>query len=490
MLMRQQKMDLLQQMPEKSRTFFKWFFALTEVYRPSGDLDGARQTIIGWADKLGIDHKVDEAGNVLFSIPATPGKENVPSMVLQGHLDIVAVGEFEEKGKVPLKIEGPNLTSGVSTIGADDGVSVATMFTMMETRGEFEHGPLEFLVTMDEEIGLVGASKLAGPPFIKSRTMLNLDTEEWGIIYTSCAGSLSINFEKDLKTDETYEGRPITVKLCDFVSGHTGICIHEGRVNAVKWMVRLLLEARRRGMEFRLCSISGGDKHNAIPNTCNCELYVKSEGFEDLLTELHNTFIKEVAKIETKNPKISFTQGTTVKPLTEDLSMNVINTISSIHHGVWEMHPEIEEMVRTSQSLSVITQENNHIHLQIYARTNEATVMDWLRNQNVALGELAGYQVVIPEEEIQGPWPAALGSRIMDVALDVYERLFHGKPIITGIHAGLECGCIQNRGYSDLEAIAIGPTVKGAHTVEECLEIQTAVDFFDFTLAIVEQWAK
>ncbi|KAH0787118.1 cytosol nonspecific dipeptidase [Histomonas meleagridis] len=487
-LLSQSKVELLKQLPKADEVFYKWFLAITEVERPSFHLEKAIETVMKWGKELGADVKQDEAGNVLLSIPATPGKENVPSLVLQGHLDIVAVGEFDN-GRVPVKLVDGKLTSGVSTLGADDGIAIATIFAVLELEKTFPHGPLEFLITLNEEVGLLGASKLAGPPFLKSRSMLNLDSEDWGTFITSCAGSLTIWYEYEVKR-EKFDGKPLLVKLSQFMSGHTGLVIQEGRASALKWMVRLLQYATRKNVEYRLVKISGGDKHNAIPGECLCEVVAK-EGFSEALEAAHKELLAEYKAIELKNPKLEITEITpTALPATKADTEKVVNLISTIHHGVIRMHPEIAGLVQTSQSLSVLKFEGDKMRAQVYARTNESTQMDWLKEFNRGLGALAGVEVNIPENEIQGPWPAALNSKILEFSIQVYEKLFGEKPQVNGIHAGLECGCIQNRGYPDLEAISFGPDVHGAHTIEENVSIESASKCWQLTLGIIKHWAE
>ena len=487
-LLRPQKIELLNQLPEAQRTFFKWFLALTEVHRPSGDLAKARETVIGWAKALGASFTEDKVGNMLFSIPATKGKESVPSLVIQGHIDIVAVGKFEEGGQVPVKIQDGKLTSGVSTLGADDGIAVAAMFALLETEKEYEHGPLEFLVTVDEEIGLVGAAQMDGPPFLKSRAMLNLDSEDWGQFFTSCAGGMNVWYEYACKRAHA-EGKRLRLELSGFMSGHTGLVIQAGRANAVKWMARLLQASA--GL-WNLITIEGGDKHNAIPEKCFAEVVVSDEAkFKEIVTRVHEEAKKEMKAIELKNPTLVIKDAAAgPEALVPEDGKKIINLISSIYHGVFMNHPEIPGLVNTSQSLSVARWEGDTFKIQVFARSNEATQMPWLQQYNKSLGELAGVKVDIPESEIVMPWPAALGSRIMDVAKGVYKDLFGSEPQITGIHAGLECGAIQNRGYSDLEAISYGPDVHNAHTVEEYTTIDTAAKCYQLTLEIVKKWAQ
>ena len=487
-LLRPCKVELLNQLPAEHKTFFKWFLALTELHRPSGDLAKAREAVIGWAKALGASFTEDSVGNMLFSIPASPGKENVPSMVIQGHLDIVAVGQFEEGGQVPVKIVDGKLTSGVSTLGADDGIAVAAIFALLETEKEFVHGPLEFLVTVDEEIGLVGAAQMAGPPFMKSRTMLNLDSEDWGEFFTSCAGGMNVWYEYKCERAPA-AGKKLRLELSGFMSGHTGLVINAGRANAVKWMARLLQAAE--GL-WTLITIEGGDKHNAIPGTAVAEVVVSDEAkFKEIVNRTHEEAKQELKAIELKNPTLVIKDATSgLEALKPEQGKRVVNLISTIHHGVFMNHPEIPGLVNTSQSLSVTKWEGDTLKIQVFARSNEATQMPWLIQYNKSLGELAGVKVDIPESEIVMPWPAALGSKIMDVAKTVYKDLFGSEPKITGIHAGLECGAIQNRGYSDLEAISFGPDVRNAHTIEEYATIDSCSNCYKLTLEIVKKWAQ
>ena len=488
-LMRQCKVDLLKQVPQSHQQLFKWFFALTELHRPSFETKEAMATVKGWFESMGATSNMDDYGNCIFSIPGTKGKENVKPICIQGHLDMVAVGKFEEGGKVPLKIVDGWLTSGVSSIGADDGIAVATMLAICENKDKFEHGPIEFLTTVDEEVGLFGATKLPGPPFIKSRALLNLDSEEWGYFTTSCAGGINIFYEYDVSRAD-YKGETLKITVSDFVSGHSGCLIHEGRANAVKWMARLLEEGLQVA-DFRLVSINGGEKHNVIPDLC--EAVVVTEKVAELkavMEKVHGQALNEYKTIEVNHPKIKFETVAAQQPMTEADTLKVLDFITSVYHGVWMMHPEMKSLVNTSQCLSVTKVEGNHLFIQVFARTNEATQMQWIVNTARALGRLAGINCRIPEDEMVGPWPAALSSRIMDVALDVYQKLYNSKPVITGIHAGLECGAIQNRGYPDLEAISFGPDLFGAHTINEKTSIETCCKCYDLTIETLKEWAQ
>ena len=490
-LLRQPKIDLLAQLPKSHEVFFKWFLALTEVHRPSYHLEGARKTCIEWVKKLGANVQEDEVGNILLSIPATPGHENAKPLCVQGHLDIVAVGKFDTEGQVFLKLEDGKLTSGVSSIGADDGIAVAAMYALIELRDTYVHGPLEFLITLDEEVGLLGAGKLAGPPFIKSRALLNLDSEDWGIFFTSCAGGLSCYYELPIER-EAVTGTALKLSLSGFMSGHSGILIDSGRSNAVKWMNRILLEALSQGCQFRLASIKGGEKHNAIPGDCEAVVVVQSdvEQFKSICNKIHADACKEQKAIELKNPTLAIESTECAEALKQCCSTKVLDLLAAIYHGVWEMHPEIKGIVRTSQSMSITRTEADKLFVQVYARSNESTMIDWLKLQNEATGRLAGCPVRIPAEEIQGPWPAALSARITEVAKESFKALYGTDPEITAIHAGLECGCIQDRGYPDMECVSYGPTVLGAHTVEENVSVDTSCKCFDLTLEIIKRWTQ
>jgi len=176
--------------------------------------------------------------------------------------------------------------------------------------------------------------------------------------------------------------------------------------------------------------------------------------------------------------------------MTKEDSDKVLNLIISIYHGVWQMHTQIEGLVNTSQSLSVCVTEGDQVRLQVYARTNEATQMVWLEEVNRSLAAVAGVEIEVPENEIMYPWPAALGAKIVDLGKQVYKKLFNSEVKIAGIHAGLECGCIQNRGYNDMECISYGPDVHGAHSATENLSVDTAVKFYQLTIEILKEWAK
>jgi len=250
------------------------------------------------------------------------------------------------------------------------------------------------------------------------------------------------------------------------------------------------MEARRAKSEFRIVSYDGGEKHNAIPDNATAIVVTADPDFEKKLQESHEHLLHETKAIEVKHPKLEITPVDAQKPMTQEDSDRVLNLILTIYHGVWQMHPEIPGLVNTSQSLSVCKTEGDNIKMQVYARTNEATQMAWLEEVNRAHAAIAGVEIEIPPNEIMTPWPAALDAKIVDLAKGVFKRCFGKDVVIAGIHAGLECGCIQGRGYPDMECISYGPDVHGAHSVEENVSIDTAVKCYTLTLEILKEWTK
>jgi dipeptidase D len=347
------------------------------------------------------------------------------------------------------------------------------MFAIFEEAATIPHGPLEGLITVDEEVGLIGADQLAGPPFLKSRSMINLDSEDWGLFFTSSAGSVPATYN-------------VPVTLSGLMSSHTGLTIGAGRANAIKWVVRVLLAARAAGAELRLVAIAGGARSNAIPDSA--DVVADADKFRAAVDNANGQLLAEFRAIEKKNPQLVVEA---LGPVTRDTfsaaeTAKVLNLLSSIPHGVFQNQFEIPGLVNTSQSLSIVRTDQN----LVFARSNEATQINWLIQFNTALAELAGIEVSIPKKDVAYPWPAALESRVLDVAKTVYNRLFGSDPVVTGIHAGLECGAIQNRGYPDLEAISFGPDVKGAHTIEEYTTVETCVKFFELVKGTVIAWAE
>jgi dipeptidase D len=396
---------------------------------------------------------VDDVGNIVIRIPAFFSKESIPSSLLQGHLDIVSTGAYEEGGQVPVKLVNGSLTSGVSTLGADDGVAIAAMFTIIESGGSFPHGPLEFLITVDEETGVMGATKLPPPPFLESRSLINLDPEKWGEFVTSCAGGVLASYKVSI-TRERYAGTALKVSISNLLSGHTGVLIHIGRANAIKWIVRLLLSAKSANLEFRLVSICGGTRENAIPASATAEVVVAdAAAFTALLNKINVGIVTEFKAIEVKGPVFEI-ESVSGEPLTEAVGYKVLNLLSVIQHGVIQNHFEIPGLVNTSQSLSIVKTEENEVTALVFARSNETSQIPLLIQNIRAIAELGGVCVSIPEDEICLPWQAALGSRVLDVSKTVYKKLFGAEPVVGGIHAGLECGEIQAHGYGYIEALS------------------------------------
>jgi dipeptidase D len=347
------------------------------------------------------------------------------------------------------------------------------------------------LITVDEETGLVGASKLAGPPFLASRSLINLDSEEWGQIITSCAGSAHIDY-KVTGVRAAFAGTPLQLTLANLVSGHTGVTIHEGRANGIKWVVRLLLAAKAENIDFRLVSIKGGTRTNALPSDVTAEIVVAdANAFTTVVNKLQAQIVNEYRAVEKKGPALTISPITpSAEPFTLADGLKVLNLLSAIPHGVLQNHLEIAGLVNTSQSLSIVETADDVVTAQVMARSNTTSQIYLLVQDARALAELAGVEVIILLNDITLPWPPALGSKVLDVSKAVYVKLFGGEPVVTGIHAGLECGEIQSRGYDYLEALSIGPDVLGAHTIEEKTSVESCVKLYQLILGIVKAWAE
>ncbi len=468
---------------------WKHFYQLTQIPRPSGHMEKVTEFLVSFGKGLGLETIVDEAGNVIIRKPATPGMEDRKGVILQAHMDMVpqknndTVHDFT-KDPIETYVDGEWLKAKGTTLGADNGLGVAAIMAVLEDNA-IKHGPLEALITSDEETGMVGAFGL-NPGELQGEILLNLDSEDEGELYIGCAGGEDVTATLEYKEVEPEAGDvAIEVTLKGLRGGHSGLEINEGRANANKLLVRFVREAIV-SYEARLASWSGGNMRNAIPREASAIVTIPAEN-ETELVELvkycEDLFNEEFKAVETP---ISFTAARVEMPkgiVPEEIQDNLVDAIFACQNGVVRMIPTIPDTVETSSNLAIITIEEGKAEVKILARSSSDSMKEYIVTSLECCFSMAGMKV-----ELSGSysgWQPDVESPILHAMKESYKTQFGKEPHVKVIHAGLECGII-GASQPGLDMISFGPTLRSPHSPDERVLIPTVEKFYDFLVATLE----
>lgn len=468
---------------------WKYFAELCTIPRPSKHEERVIAYVLHKAKELGLQAKKDRVGNVVVKKPASRGREHVKPVCLQGHLDMVAeknndtVHDFL-KDPIELVRKGNVLTANGTTLGADNGIAVATNLAIMEDT-TLVHGPLEFLFTVDEETGLTGASNLQ-PGFIESTTLLNLDSEEEGSLYVGCAGGRDTITTWQMRWENPPRAMlPATLVVKGLRGGHSGLEIDKGRGNAIKILNRCLRELGRLGV--RLATMAGGNKHNAIPREAEALVVVPQKKWKAAATivEQFDAIVK--AELSAVDPDVSVSLARApvkkAKVMKKNLQEQILKALSALPHGVIKMSAEIPGLVQTSTNVAVVRTERTKFVLVTSQRSSVMSELDDIQHTVTAISALSGARVKTSNG--YPGWKPDLQSKILGIAKQTYRQLYGKEPEVKAIHAGLECGIIGER-LPGMDMISFGPTLEGVHSPEEKIYIDSVEKFWNFLLAILK----
>ncbi|WP_299099648.1 aminoacyl-histidine dipeptidase [uncultured Winogradskyella sp.] len=470
------------------------FADLNAVPRPSKKEERVIQFMKDFGNHLGLETIEDEVGNVIIRKPATAGMEDRKAIVMQSHLDMVhqknndTVFDFDTQG-IEMFVEGDWVKAKGTTLGADNGLGVATIMAILES-DSIAHPALEALFTIDEETGMTGAQGLKGG-LLKGDILLNLDTEEDDEIGVGCAGGVDVTATRDYKEEETPEfkiGYTITVK--GLQGGHSGMQIHEGLGNANKLMNRLLFDGFE-NFGLRISEIDGGSLRNAIPRESNA--IVAIDAVHEAAFEAEMKDFVDLLKVEfkTMEPDLEIIVSKTelpVKIMDLGVQEGLTRALYAAHNGVYRMSPDIEGLVETSNNIARVIVKDGAIKIGCLTRSSVDSTKEDLANTLRATFELTGCEV-----ELSGDYPGwapNMDSDILKVMVPIYERLNNGeKPHVAACHAGLECG-ILGTNYPKMDMISFGPNIKGAHSPDERAQISSAQKYWEFVLEILKNIPK
>jgi dipeptidase D len=465
----------------KPEILWKRFYEITKVPRPSKKEEKILKYFKELFNELNVPVKQDKVGNIVAYVPATKGYEKAPVVILQGHVDMVCEKnrniqhDFDND---PLKLKKVNgwITAEGTTLGSDNGIGIAAAAAIISDKDSV-HGPIEILLTVDEETGLTGAGEL-DPGLLKGKILLNLDSEEDGIFYVGCAGGIDTagiitpEFENVPAGYESYE-----LMIAGLKGGHSGTDINTGRANAIKLLARTLKELDK--VDYKLASITGGSKRNAIPREAEAVLFIKpaeipavEKIIKSFEAKLLNEFKTADGGLKTEFKKVS-------SPLKQvfngQYKEKIVNTLLAVPHGVIAMSPDIPELVETSTNLATITFEKNIITIGTSQRSSIDSAKNYIEQSVTSVFTLAGAEV-ISTDGYPG-WKPEMKSEILNISKKVYIDLFKTEPEIKAIHAGLECGLLGDK-VAGLDMISFGPTITGAHSPDEMVEIETVDKFY------------
>ncbi|WP_302458031.1 aminoacyl-histidine dipeptidase [Mediterranea massiliensis] len=469
---------------------WKHFYSLTRIPRPSGHVEQVTEFLVNFGKELGLESFTDEVGNVIIRKPATPGMENRRGVILQAHMDMVpqknndTVHDFT-KDPIETWVDGEWVKAKGTTLGADDGLGVAAAMAVLEAK-DLKHGPLEVLITKDEETGMYGAFGLKEGT-LKGDILLNLDSEQEGELYIGCAGGIDITASLEYKEEAPADGfvaRKLTLK--GLRGGHSGLEINEGRGNANKLLARVVHDLL---VEFdcQLASFEGGNMRNAIPREAHSILLFNPddmEGLDDYIKEYEAQINSEYETIESN---VSLKMEEVEVPATvvpEEIQDNMINVLMACQDGVMRMIPTVPDTVETSSNLAIVIIASGKAEVRILARSSCDTMKDFLADSLAACFSMAGMKV-----EFSGAysgWQPNVNSPILQAMKASYKEQFGTEPAVKVIHAGLECGIIGAT-YKNLDMISFGPTLRSPHSPDERAYIPSVTRFYDFLVATLEK---
>lgn len=460
---------------------WKNFYALTQVPRPSGHLEKIQQFLLDFGKQVGVEAFKDPAENIVFRKPATPVMENRKGVILQAHMDMVpqktpdSPHNFETDAIQPW-IDGEWVKATNTTLGADNGLGVAAIMAVMEDKS-LVHGPVEALITADEETHMVGVNNLPGGE-LHGDILLNLDTELWGEFVIGSAGGVDVTATLDYQevdTDPT--DAAVKVTLQGLRGGHSGLEIQEGRGNANKMMVRFVREAIEE-TEARLASWHGGNMRNAIPFKAEVVLTLPKENVEalkELAADWLADFQEEYAPIEKNIPLTVEEVATPAKQVPVELQDNLINVIYACHNGVFRMIPHYLDVVETSSNLAIIDIAEGKTAMKILVRSSREDMKENLVKTLESCFNMAGMKVEATGD--YAGWDPNPDSEILGLLLKEYKELFGKDGVVQVVHAGLECSVILGK-YPHLDVVSLGPTLESPHTTTERALISTVEPFW------------
>ncbi|HYU34910.1 MAG TPA: aminoacyl-histidine dipeptidase [Thermoanaerobaculia bacterium] len=475
------------------RPLWKHFDEILKIPRPSGDEEAARQYVLGLAERKGLAVRQDSYGNFVVSKPPSPGHEGAPTVVLQAHLDMVTEKnsdvqhDFSRDPIVPRR-DGEWVKATGTTLGADNGIGAAAMLAVLEA-DDLVHGPLEFLFTVEEETGLVGAGELDGS-IVSGRLLLNLDTEEEGEVTIGCAGAANSSLSLPVESAAPPSGlTALEVSVTGLKGGHSGMEIHLPRGNALKLLARALYAVSLE-RPLHVAAFSGGGKHNAIPREASAVVLVRPEETGAIRAALEKEFEAIRAELRPEEPaaRLDVREGQLPeRAWTEAAGRRAVALVHALPHGVLSMSQDIPGLVETSTNLAAAAARNGDFEILLSTRSMVDSALRGARQRIRAAAELADASV----EENKGypGWKPDPNAPLLATFRRLHQSITGTEPELKAVHAGLECGVIGDK-CPGMQMISFGPRIQGPHSPDERVHVESVERFWKLLVALLKELAE
>lgn len=477
----------------KPEIVWHYFEELSKYPRPSKHEEKAAAYIKGWAKEMGFEMQEDEIGNFVIRKPATPGMENRQPVCIQGHIDMVCEKNSDVEfdffnDPIQIYIDGDWVKAKGTTLGADNGLGVAMGMAVLASN-DIPHPDIELLCTLDEETGMTGAIQLS-PNLLKSKIMINLDSEEDGTFTIGCAGGMNTRgvYRYDaISVPSNTSAYKLTVK--GLKGGHSGIEIHDGRGNAAKFLNRLLWDLNKK-FDINLADFNSGNKHNAIPREGFATIVVANNDIAELEKFVKSFEAQYKKEFNSKEPNLAIFAEKCDMPkrvISKEFQIKLLASLYAMPHGVYRMSPDISGLVQTSTNLAIIETKENTIEVLTSQRSSVETEKGDIVNKVSTAFLLGGAEIVYGDG--YPAWEPNVKSPLLNEAKEVYKKLFGKEPHIESIHAGLECGLVGEK-YPNMDMISFGPTLKDVHSPDEKVNIPTTENCWRLLKEILKETPK
>ena len=480
----------------KPARVFEQFAKINQIPRPSKHEEQMIEYLKEFGKSHNLETEVDKTGNVIIRKPATPGFEDREIIILQSHMDMVCDKLVDHeidftKDAIQTYIDGEWMKAKGTTLGADDGIGCAIELAILDSE-DIEHGPVECVFTRDEETGLTGAHGMEAG-FMKGNMLINLDSEDEGQIFVSCAGGQTIRAAFDFQREEAPAGYFfLKLGIKGLNGGHSGDDIDKKRANAIKILARFLyMEMEKQEEGIRLASFDSGKMHNAIPRDGQVVFAVKNDVKEQVRVDW-NVFAAEVEdEFHVSEQSMHFSMESTeaVPVIEKQVADRFVMALQAVDNGPLThcQDEAIAEMVETSSNVASVATTEDSIEIVASQRSNVMSNLDNMTNTVKAAFQLAGAKISVGDK--YPAWKMCADSALTDLTVKSYEKLFGKEPLVKGIHAGLECGLFSEK-YPNLDMVSFGPTLRNVHTPEEALLIPTVQMVWDHLLDILRNVPK
>lgn len=469
---------------------FYYFEEITKIPRGSGNEKEISDYLLDFGKSLGFESIQDSALNVIIKKPASKGYESAPTVIIQGHMDMVCeknkntVHDFE-KDPLKLRIDGDNIYAAGTTLGGDDGIAVAYALALLESK-DIAHPPLEVLITTDEETGMTGAMAVDSSN-IKGKILLNIDSEEEGKLLVSCAGGAKVNVFSEIEwSDSNKEGKAFKISIGGLKGGHSGMEIDKGRGNSNKLMGRILMDLLE-NIKFDLVNLNGGAKDNAIPRETDAEVVVSDKDADLLMEriEIFNKTFRDELRVQDADVKVSVMEMEYVpgKVFSKESAKRAIKLLYLMPNGIQTMSMNIKGLVESSLNLGVVKTYENEVCFSLAVRSSVASLKEEIINHIKTLSEMFGAKA-----DIKGSYPEwqyREVSPIRDLCVKTYQEMYGEMPEIIAIHAGLECGLFMEKLGKDVDMVSFGPNMYDIHTPDEHMSISSVKRFWEYLIKVL-----